>query len=125
MNEQNDGTIHQGTVEHDSSKARAHGSLIAIFAYLGILIIIPFLTDSQKDPFVKFHLKQGVTLLIFDAIGWIVGIAIGWIPFFGGLITSLWAIFSIVFVIVGVLNVLNGQEKELPLIGKYAHLLKF
>lgn len=44
------------------------GNLMAIFAYLGIFIIVPFLTDSKNNPFVKFHLKQGLALLVFGVV---------------------------------------------------------
>jgi uncharacterized membrane protein len=118
-------TIHQGTVENSGSKSRSSGNLIAIFAYLGIFIIVPFLTGSNNQPFVKFHIKQGLALIIFDVVGWIVAAIIGWVPLIGGLITSLWAITSIILVIVGIINVLQGNEKELPLIGQYARNFKF
>jgi uncharacterized membrane protein len=98
---------------------------MAIFAYLWILIVIPFLTDSKEDPFVKYHLKQGLTLLIFDVLGWIVAMVIGWIPFIGWLIVALWWLTSLVFVIIGIMNVLNGVEKELPFIGHYGKSFKF
>jgi uncharacterized membrane protein len=102
-----------------------NGSLMAIFAYLGILIVIPFLAGSYKDPFVKFHIKQGFALIIFDVIGWIVALLIGWIAVIGGLITSIWGVVSIILVIVGIINVLQSTEKELPLIGKYGDSFKF
>ena len=98
---------------------------IAIFAYLWILIVIPFLTDSKNDPFVKYHLKQGLALLIFDIVGWVVAMFIGWLPIIGWLIVLLWWLASLVFVIMGIMNVLAGQEKELPLIGQYAKHFSF
>jgi len=59
---------------------------MASLAYLWILIIIPFFTDAKDNPFVKYHLKQGLVLIIFEVVGWVVAIAIGWIPFIGWLI---------------------------------------
>jgi uncharacterized membrane protein len=109
------------TNEHTNSRS----NLIAIFAYLGIFIIVPFLTGSNNQPFVKFHIKQGLVLIVFDVIGWIVAAIIGWVPLIGGLVTSIWAIASIILVIVGIINVLQGNEKELPLIGQYASNFKF
>ncbi|MGM0439150.1 MAG: DUF4870 domain-containing protein [Patescibacteria group bacterium] len=78
---------------------------IAIFSYLGIFLIIPFLVDKD-NPFVNYHIKQGLVLLIF-------AILVGWIPVIG------W-IASLILAILGIVNVLNGEKKELPLIGKYA-----
>jgi uncharacterized membrane protein len=99
--------------------------MMAIFAYLWALIIIPFLTDAKEDPFVKYHLRQGVALIIFDVIGWAVGIGIGWFPIIGWLIVWLWWLASFIFAIIGIINVVNGREKELPYIGKYAKGFRF
>jgi uncharacterized membrane protein len=118
-------SVHHGSVENDHTKTHSGGNPIAVFSYLWILIIIPFLTDSKHDPFVKFHLKQGLALLIFDVIGWIVAALIGWIPVIGWLITSIWSIASIILIIIGIINVLQGKEKDLPLIGHYAHSFNF
>lgn len=100
-------------------------NLMAVFAYLWILIIIPFLTDTKNDPFVKYHLKQGLALIIFDVIGWFAGFILVWIPILGWLIMWLWWLASFVLAIVGIVNVLNGQEKELPLIGQYGKRFSF
>ena len=117
-NNHNDGAEH--AAHHETHHAEAGGkNMMAILAYLWILIIIPFLTEARKEPFVKFHLKQGLALIIFDVIGWVVAFAIGWIPVLGWLIAWLWWLASLILVIVGIVNVLNGQEKELPWIGRY------
>lgn len=121
------------TTNHDGAQ-HAHagaavekkgGNVMAIFAYLWILIIIPFLTDAKDDPFVKYHLKQGLALIIFDIIGWAVAVGIGWFPVIGWIIVWLWWLVSIILVIMGIVNVLNGQEKELPWIGHYAKSFTF
>lgn len=89
---------------------------MAILCYFGILVLIPLLTDAKNDPFVKFHIKQGLTLLIFDVIisivmaipviGWIVGV-VGWI-------------LVVVLFVMGIVNAAGGKETPLPIIGKYA-----
>jgi uncharacterized membrane protein len=95
--------------------------MLAILAYLGILIIIPFVTEAKNDPFVKFHLKQGLTLIIVEAIGYVLAMipVLGWILYF-----VLW-IFAIVMTVTGIVNVVTGKQKELPIIGKYASKLNF
>ena len=116
-------------MEHGSNSsdhaAKAGGNIMAVFAYLWILIVIPFLTDSKNDPFVKYHLKQGLTLLILEVAGWFLNFILIWIPFLGWLIMLAWWLASFVFAIIGIMSVLNGHEKELPVIGKYAHGFKF
>lgn len=93
---------------------------MAILAYLGILIIIPFLTEAKNDPFVKFHLKQGLALIISE----IVVSLIYAIPF-GGIIASLLWIFNIVMVVIGITNAAAGKEKELPILGQIAKNFNF
>ncbi len=90
---------------------------MAILAYIGILVLIPFLTDAKNDPFVKFHIKQGLVLLIF----WVLGSVFFWIPFIGWL---LW-LGVIVLMIMGIMNASNGQQKELPVIGQFAKHFNF
>ncbi len=124
-NQNHDGAHHAHAASSGSQVDKKQGNIIAVFSYLWILIVIPFLTESKNDPFVKYHLKQGLALLIFDLIGWAVAIAIGWFPIIGWLIVWLWWIVGIVLTIMGIINVLNGQEKELPLIGHYARGFKF
>lgn len=82
---------------------------MAILAYLGILVLVPLLTDAKNDPFVKFHIKQGLALLIVD----IIASFIVWVPFVGWI---LWLGIVVLFII-GIVNASSGQEKELPLIG--------
>ncbi len=113
--------------EHHSEHHAEHSekNLIAILSYLWILIIIPFLTPAKDDPFVKFHLKQGLVLVIFEAIGWFAGLVLVWVPIIGWLVVWLWWLASIILIIVGIMNVLNGTEKELPYIGHYAKRFSF
>ena len=91
-------------------------NLIAIFSYLGILFLIPLLV-SKDNPFVKYHVRQGVVLFI---TGLIASLVI-WIPLIG------WAIGIALFVlmIIGIINVVKGRQTPLPIIGKFASKLKF
>ena len=78
---------------------------MAIIAY--ILFFVPLLTgDAKKDAFVKYHVKQGLTLfllvVLIDMIGWIV-------PFY------FWYSFSwllnlgtLVLFIIGIVNAAGG-----------------
>ncbi len=85
---------------------------MGILCYLGILVLIPFLTDAKNDPFVKFHIKQGLVLLIVSVIAG----AISWIPFIGLAI----GIAVFVIFIIGIVNVVNNKQEPLPIIGQYA-----
>jgi uncharacterized membrane protein len=86
-------------------------TLMAVLSYIGILVLIPLLTDAKNDPFVKFHIKQGLVLLIADVV---VGF-IAWIPIVG------WAagVFIFILFIMGIINAAGGKETPLPVIGQF------
>lgn len=91
---------------------------MAIVAY--ILFFVPLLTDSKNDPFVKYHVKQGLTLFITALIIAI----ISWMPIIG-LFAWILNIVTLVLFIMGIINAAAGNEKPLPLIGKFASKFKF
>ena len=93
---------------------------IALLCYLGILVVIPLLTESKKEEFVKFHIKQGLALLVFAAIGTFIAV----IPILGWIIGFLIGLTSLILAIIGIVNVLQGKKKELPLIGGYGEKFK-
>ena len=98
------------TTANYSAADIAENKGMAILCYLGILWLIPFL--AKKDsPFVKYHLNQGLLVLI---LGIAVAI-ISWIPVVG------WLCGVVVFAlaIIGIVNVVNGKAQELPVIGKF------
>lgn len=102
------------------------GKGLAWLSYLGIFILIPLLV--QKDnPYTKFHIKQGLILLILS-IGWaFIQFVFIFIPFLRVIIWILsyfvW-IFILVLTIIGIVNSLRGKIEVLPLIGKYAEKIK-
>ena len=89
--------------------------LMSILAYIGILVLIPLLT-SKENPSVRFHVKQGLVLCIIEVIIWFVGGSF-WIfmPIIGIINLAL-----IVLSIIGIVNVVQKKEAELPLIGSLA-----
>jgi uncharacterized membrane protein len=99
----------------------ANNNGMAILAYLGILIVIPFLTEAHKDPYVKFHLKQGLALIIME----IVAMFIIAIPILGWIASPILWLASLVFIIIGIMNAASGKMKELPFIGQFARNFNF
>lgn len=91
---------------------------MAVVAY--ILFFIPLLTDAKNDPFVKFHVKQG--FLIF--LSWVIAAIIGFLPL-GAIIAWILNIAIICLFVVGIMNALKGEEKQLPFIGKFADKVNF
>ena len=91
--------------------------LMAVLCYLGILVVIPLLTEAKNDPFVKFHIKQGLVLLITSVI---VG-AVSMVPLIGWFILGpILGLACFILAIIGIVNAVGGHEKALPLIGQYA-----
>lgn len=110
--------------------------VMAVLAYIGILVLIPvFMAKDSK--YARFHSSQGLTLLIFDfayliataIIKGILGAVLPW-SMFGvymiiSTILSLGTIFFLVLAIMGIVNAVQGNEKELPIIGQIDILGKF
>ncbi len=98
-----------------ATSTQEKNTFMAVLAYVGILIIIPFLV-AKDNAFVKFHLKQGLVLFIIE-----IGVWIATMYFFWELYDILRFInlAMIVFSIIGIVNVLQGKEKELPLLGQF------
>jgi uncharacterized membrane protein len=90
-------------------------TFMGILAYLGILAIIPYLA-AKEDPFIKFHIKQGLVLLTLEIIVWILTVI------FPPLSMLFWIIkvALLVLVIIGIVNVVKGKQENLPLVGNYA-----
>lgn len=87
---------------------------IAVLSYIGILFLIPLLT-SKDDPFVKFHVKQGLVLFIAEMATALVA----WIPIIGWLLGFACMVLWLILSIMGIVNVVNKKETPLPLIGKF------
>jgi uncharacterized membrane protein len=81
-----------------------------VLSYLGILIIVPLLSDdAKKSPYAKFHMNQGLVLFI-------AGVVIGFvvlIPIIG------WIISIVLFVIwlMGLISAFQGEMKRVPILG--------
>lgn len=90
-------------------------TLMAILAYVGLFIIIPYLV-AKDDDFVKFHIKQGLVLVVIELIVWFAGTMIwGLYP-----LLMLVNVATLVLSVIGIINVLQDNEKELPLVGQFA-----
>ena len=103
----------------DGQKVNVEMAVIAYFIFF-----VPLLTDAKDDPFVKFHLKQAILLVIGAVISSMIAAVI---PVIGVLIISpILSIGLLILWIMGLVSAINKEKKELPIIGKYAEqLLKF
>lgn len=95
-------------------------TLMGVLAYLGPLVIISYLM-AKDDSFVKFHIKQGLVLLVIEIIFWVIG-PMSW-SFF--MLMQLLNLAVLVLAIIGIINVTQGKEKDLPLVGQFARYFSF
>lgn len=109
--------------ERDNRDSR-NEKLLAAMAYLGILAAVPFFME-RKTQFVRYHLGQGVTLFAAEILYGIMYqllaamvLMVSWRLYVIVRIVGYVALVFPVLALAGIINVVNGQEKELPVIGK-------
>ncbi|MDO8548496.1 MAG: hypothetical protein Q7R71_02385 [bacterium] len=94
-------------------------TLMGVLCYLGPLVIVSYIV-AKDDPFVKFHIKQGLVLLVIELVVYAIGMFM-W---------QFWPLYQIInlatFIlsIVGIVNVVQGYEKELPIVGSFGQSFK-
>lgn len=102
----------------------SNDKLYGILAYLGLLVLVPIL--AGKTEFSRYHANQGLVLLILDiilcaAIGIVSGILIVIAPWVGVIVASVLGgivgLAILIFVILGIVNVVNEKMAPLPIIG--------
>ena len=112
------------TPEFDPRDVAANKAM-GVFAYLGILVLIPLL-GAKNSPYARFHANQGLSLAICEIVISMVLRVLGRIPYLGwifSIIGSLVGIACLVLAIMGIVNGANGRAKELPIVGKL-HILQ-
>jgi uncharacterized membrane protein len=120
---------HHTHTTHETHPHASHSGekniVMAVLAYLGILIIIPYLV-ARDEAFVRFHIRQGLVLVVLWVITWFVKVILFSSIIFIILIpvVSLVNLVLLVYVVLGIINVIQGTEKELPYIGKYSSYFK-
>ncbi len=86
---------------------------MAVLAY--ILFFVPLLA-AKDSPFARYHANQGLVLFLCAIIG---GPVLSLIPVLGWVLAPILSIGITVLAVIGIINVVNGKAKELPLIGKF------
>ena len=102
-------------MDNDSNKSNKDvedNKVIAALAY--IIFFLPLIVAKDSE-FGKFHANQGLILLL---LGFAVSVVGSIIPFIGWfIIAPVGGLIVMVLGILGIINALNGVEKELPIIG--------
>jgi uncharacterized membrane protein len=95
-------------------------TLLAVLSYIGPLVLISYVMGIG-NPFVKFHIKQGLTLLVLETAIYVLSIFLIWHLWF---IYQLLNLFALLLAVLGIINAVQNKEKALPVIGQYAHHFK-
>lgn len=104
-----------GFTQEDMEKNK----LMAVLCYCSILVLIPYLTE-KKSEWVKHHAIQGINIFIIEVAGYILKL----FPIIGGVAFTVCGIFALVISLIGIVNVLNEEDKPLPLIDKIKFIKK-
>ena len=93
------------------SKVVEDGKTIAIVAYITWigLIVALIMNGEKKNEFAKYHIRQSLLIMI-------AALVLGWIPFVGWVCS----IILLIFAIMGLVYAAQGEQKEVPILGKLA-----
>lgn len=80
---------------------------VSALAYTGLLFFLPQTLFPESD-FAGFHGKQGFRLLLLQFASFL----------FVGVTGQIISLFATILMIVGIIHVIKGEKKELPVIGK-------
>lgn len=100
--------------------------LFSILAYIGPLFLVGLLADPN-NPKVKFHVNQGLVLflaeIVLSIVVTIVNAVLVVMPVIGGLLVGLISLAqfgaTITLAIMGIMNAVKDEEKQLPFIGNF------
>lgn len=103
-----------------------NGKAPAVLSYF-LVGILWWLIDEKvkKNAFVKFHVKQGLVVLIASIAVSVAGFVLLFIPVIGWIVAlALW-LGIVVLWVMGIVGAIQGKTKELPVVGAFAKNLKF
>ena len=87
---------------------------LSYLSYLGILVLIPWLSHSE-DRFTRYHANQGLVLLLMRLAVRLVGKIL---PIFGWAVRLVGGLFGLYCILAGLVHVHDKEEKPLPIIGE-------
>ncbi|MCF6128812.1 hypothetical protein L1S35_03955 [Flavobacterium sp. AS60] len=88
-------------------------AIVAYLTIIGAVIAIFMNQEENRSDFGSFHIRQALGLFLsFFLLGYFVGYANSWT------VTSAFYLFYFILWIYGFSGALQGQKRELPLVGK-------
>ncbi len=89
--------------------------LNAALSYMGILVLLPIFSGATNNLFVKFHAKQGLVILVGEALALV---ASYWVSYIGGIFFLVMLLASLG----GLFSALHEDKWYIPGIGHIADL---
>ena len=89
--------------------------LLAALSYVGLLFVVPLLA-GQRSEYAMFHCRQGIMVFAIQSLLSFVT----WIPVVGPLVYVL----TLAVSVAGIVYAWRGERWEMPIIGRYAQMLK-
>lgn len=119
-----------------TDKDVTEGKPLAAVGYVPICCLPAFLVPmfaAKENKYAQFHARQaalfyiltlvsGIAVFIFRTICYAIGHGLGCA---GAIVVIAWSGMVLVMMVIGVINALQGQAKDLPFIGAYAAKLPF
>lgn len=88
---------------------------ISILSYIAFLALIPYFC-AKESKFARYHAIRGLNLFLIEFLLGIVCSIVGFIPVVGWIVSTVVGLLSLVFSIIGIVNVVKGRCRELPFI---------
>ena len=99
-----------------SATSGTNDTLMGVLSYLGLLALIPYFSKGQSS-FVRAHAIRGMNLLLLEIIAGVASGILSFVPVLGTIVGWLISLASLAFTIIGIVNVANHKDEDLPLIG--------
>jgi len=105
-----------------SKKEIEDGKLMGVLSYISILSVIPYFIE-KNNKFVVYHAKEGFNLFLLEVICLLVinilGPLLSFISWAVSIVSAIVGLVVLLLSIMGIVNVCNGELKELPIINKF------
>ena len=105
---------------NDVTEGKVFAILGIVFTLIGFLIV---LLAKKENKYAMFYAKQGLVLFIVGFIASIASFIVGFIPFFGWIISPLLSLGVFVLWVIGIVYAASGEMKDIPIVGDFAKKL--
>jgi len=91
-----------------------------VATFLSIVGVVITLLAKRKNKYVMYYTKTSLVIFVIAVIVWIVSIILMFIPIIGWIVNFILWIILLVIWIMSWIYAISGEEKEVPIAGKYA-----